>query len=70
MENLLQATKSHVDKVIMKLGKTSSKASAEMRQRMWSVVQKDHPVSFPVCSGLSATPSRDSTSMQLLSFSA
>ncbi|XP_052042454.1 cytoplasmic dynein 2 light intermediate chain 1 [Apodemus sylvaticus] len=43
MESLLQATKSHVDKVIMKLGKTNSKASAEMRQRMWSAMQKDHP---------------------------
>ncbi|XP_028620961.1 cytoplasmic dynein 2 light intermediate chain 1 isoform X3 [Grammomys surdaster] len=43
MENLLQATKCHVDKVTMKLGKTNSKASAEMRQRKWSVMQKDHP---------------------------
>nr|AAH79201.1 Dynein cytoplasmic 2 light intermediate chain 1 [Rattus norvegicus] len=43
MENLLQATKSHVDKVTMKLGKANSKASSEMRQRMWSVMQKDHP---------------------------
>ncbi|ERE74252.1 cytoplasmic dynein 2 light intermediate chain 1-like protein [Cricetulus griseus] len=43
MENLLQATKSHIDKVIMKLGKTNSKAASEMRQKMWSVMQKDHP---------------------------
>lgn len=45
MENLLQATKSHVDKVIMKLGKTNSKAASEMRQKIWSNMQKDHQVS-------------------------
>ncbi|XP_075856825.1 cytoplasmic dynein 2 light intermediate chain 1 isoform X1 [Microcebus murinus] len=43
MENLLQATRSHVDKVMMKLGKTNSKAASEMRQKMWSNMQKDHP---------------------------
>uniref|UniRef100_H0X7Q7 Cytoplasmic dynein 2 light intermediate chain 1 n=1 Tax=Otolemur garnettii TaxID=30611 RepID=H0X7Q7_OTOGA len=43
MENLLQATRSHVDKMIMKLGKTNSKAASEMRQKMWSNMQKDHP---------------------------
>ncbi|XP_030166366.1 cytoplasmic dynein 2 light intermediate chain 1 isoform X1 [Lynx canadensis] len=43
MENLLQAMKSHVDKMIMKLGKTNSKAASEMRQRIWSNMQKDHP---------------------------
>ncbi|XP_072793889.1 cytoplasmic dynein 2 light intermediate chain 1 isoform X1 [Vicugna pacos] len=43
MENLLQATKLHVDKMIMKLGKTNSKAASEMRQKMWSNMQKDHP---------------------------
>ncbi|XP_059262199.1 cytoplasmic dynein 2 light intermediate chain 1 isoform X2 [Mustela nigripes] len=43
MENLLQATKSHVDKMIMKLGKTNSKAASEMRQKIWSNMQKDHP---------------------------
>ncbi|XP_008056297.1 cytoplasmic dynein 2 light intermediate chain 1 isoform X1 [Carlito syrichta] len=43
MENLLQATKSHVDKVIMKLGKTNSKAASEMRQKIWSNMQKNHP---------------------------
>uniref|UniRef100_A0A2K6TNV4 Cytoplasmic dynein 2 light intermediate chain 1 n=1 Tax=Saimiri boliviensis boliviensis TaxID=39432 RepID=A0A2K6TNV4_SAIBB len=43
MENLLQATKSHVDKVIMKLGKTNSKAVSEMRQKIWNNMQKDHP---------------------------
>lgn len=43
MENLLQATKSHVNKVIMKLGKKNSKASSEMRQKIWSNMQKDHP---------------------------
>nr|KAF6429215.1 dynein cytoplasmic 2 light intermediate chain 1 [Molossus molossus] len=43
MENLLQATKSHVDKVIMKLGKTNSKAASEMRQKIWCNLQKDHP---------------------------
>jgi len=43
MENLLQATKSHVDKMIMKLGKTNSKAASEMRQKIRSNMQKDHP---------------------------
>ncbi|GAB5569575.1 cytoplasmic dynein 2 light intermediate chain 1 isoform X1 [Prionailurus iriomotensis] len=43
MENLLQAMKSHVDKMIMKLGKTNSKAASEMRQRIWSNMKKDHP---------------------------
>lgn len=43
MENLLQATKSHVDKVIMKLGKTNPKAVSEMRQKIWNNMQKDHP---------------------------
>uniref|UniRef100_A0A2K5QHE4 Dynein cytoplasmic 2 light intermediate chain 1 n=1 Tax=Cebus imitator TaxID=2715852 RepID=A0A2K5QHE4_CEBIM len=43
MENLLQATKSHVDKVIMKLGKTNSEAVSEMRQKIWNNMQKDHP---------------------------
>ncbi|XP_019664645.1 cytoplasmic dynein 2 light intermediate chain 1 isoform X3 [Ailuropoda melanoleuca] len=43
MENLLQATKSHIDKMIMKLGKTNSKAVSEMRQKIWSNMQKDHP---------------------------
>ncbi|XP_043324385.1 cytoplasmic dynein 2 light intermediate chain 1 isoform X3 [Cervus canadensis] len=43
MENLLQATKLNVDKVIMKLGKKNSKAASEMRQKMWSNMQKDHP---------------------------
>lgn len=43
MENLLQATKSHVDRVILKLGKTNSKAASEVRQKMWSGMQKDHP---------------------------
>uniref|UniRef100_A0A3Q1LGQ3 Cytoplasmic dynein 2 light intermediate chain 1 n=3 Tax=Bos TaxID=9903 RepID=A0A3Q1LGQ3_BOVIN len=49
MENLLQATKLNIDKVIMKLGKKNSKAASEMRQKMWSNMQKDHPVS---CLGL------------------
>ncbi|XP_065383198.1 cytoplasmic dynein 2 light intermediate chain 1 isoform X1 [Macaca fascicularis] len=43
MENLLQATKSHVDKMIMKLGKTNPKAASEMRQKIWNNMQKDHP---------------------------
>nr|XP_019825632.1 PREDICTED: cytoplasmic dynein 2 light intermediate chain 1 isoform X2 [Bos indicus] len=43
MENLLQATKLNIDKVIMKLGKKNSKAASEMRQKMWSNMQKDHP---------------------------
>ncbi|XP_015413349.1 PREDICTED: cytoplasmic dynein 2 light intermediate chain 1 [Myotis davidii] len=43
MENLLQATKSHVDKVIMKMGKTDSTAASEMRQKIRSNMRKDHP---------------------------
>ncbi|XP_004401672.1 PREDICTED: cytoplasmic dynein 2 light intermediate chain 1-like [Odobenus rosmarus divergens] len=43
MEILLQATRSHVDKMIMKLGKTNSKGESEMRQKIWSNMQKDHP---------------------------
>ncbi|XP_075391749.1 cytoplasmic dynein 2 light intermediate chain 1 isoform X2 [Tenrec ecaudatus] len=43
MESLLQVTKSHIDKVIMKLGKTHSKAASDMRQKMWSSLPKDHP---------------------------
>ena len=46
MENLLHATKLHVDKVIMKLGKKNAKAVSEMRQKIWSNMQKDHPVSY------------------------
>lgn len=45
MENLLQGTKRHVDKVIMKLGKTDSTAASEIRQKIRSNMQKDHPVS-------------------------
>ncbi|XP_003758354.2 cytoplasmic dynein 2 light intermediate chain 1 [Sarcophilus harrisii] len=43
MESLLQITKTHVDKLIVKLGKTNAKAASEMRQKMWSNMQKDHP---------------------------
>ncbi|XP_054979207.1 cytoplasmic dynein 2 light intermediate chain 1 isoform X2 [Sorex araneus] len=43
MESLLQATRSHVDRVRAKLGKTNSKAASEMRQKVWSHLQKDHP---------------------------
>ncbi|XP_035579083.1 cytoplasmic dynein 2 light intermediate chain 1-like [Zalophus californianus] len=45
MEILLQATRSHVGKMIMKLGKTNSKGESEMRQKIRSNMQKDHPVS-------------------------
>ncbi|KAM6221146.1 cytoplasmic dynein 2 light intermediate chain 1 [Rhynchocyon petersi] len=43
IENLLQVTKNHIDKVIRKLGKTNSKAASEMRQKMWNNMQKNHP---------------------------
>ncbi|XP_057597327.1 cytoplasmic dynein 2 light intermediate chain 1 isoform X2 [Hippopotamus amphibius kiboko] len=43
MESLLQATKLHVDKVIMKLRKKNAKAASELRQKIWSNMQKDHP---------------------------
>ncbi|XP_055986568.1 cytoplasmic dynein 2 light intermediate chain 1 [Sorex fumeus] len=43
MESLLQATRGHVDRVRARLGKDGSKAASEMRQKVWSHLQKDHP---------------------------
>lgn len=45
MESLLQATRSHIDRVRLKLGKTDSRAAADMRPKVWDYMQKDHPVS-------------------------
>uniref|UniRef100_A0A8D0GGD6 Cytoplasmic dynein 2 light intermediate chain 1 n=1 Tax=Sphenodon punctatus TaxID=8508 RepID=A0A8D0GGD6_SPHPU len=46
MENLLRVTRSHVDKLVTKLGKTNPKAATEIKQRQRSNMQKDHPVRF------------------------
>ncbi|XP_060042943.1 cytoplasmic dynein 2 light intermediate chain 1 isoform X2 [Erinaceus europaeus] len=43
MESLLRATKSHMDKVMLRLAKTNTKAATEMRRTVWSGLQKDHP---------------------------
>ncbi|XP_074805460.1 cytoplasmic dynein 2 light intermediate chain 1 isoform X4 [Natator depressus] len=43
MDSLLQVTRSHVDKIITKLGKTNPKVATEIKQRMWNNMPKDHP---------------------------
>uniref|UniRef100_A0A8C8RLQ3 Cytoplasmic dynein 2 light intermediate chain 1 n=1 Tax=Pelusios castaneus TaxID=367368 RepID=A0A8C8RLQ3_9SAUR len=43
MDSLLQVTRSHVEKIITKLGKTNPKVATEIKQRMWNNVLKDHP---------------------------
>ncbi|KAJ7422041.1 Cytoplasmic dynein 2 light intermediate chain 1 [Pitangus sulphuratus] len=43
MENLLQVTRNHVNKILAKLEKTNPKASAELKQRMRNNLQRDHP---------------------------
>ncbi|XP_049640224.1 cytoplasmic dynein 2 light intermediate chain 1 isoform X2 [Suncus etruscus] len=43
MESLLQATRSHIDRVKLKLGKTDCRAAADMRPKVWDYMQKDHP---------------------------
>ncbi|KAJ6666949.1 hypothetical protein lerEdw1_018951 [Lerista edwardsae] len=43
MENLLQVTRKHVDKVITKLGQTNPKVATEMKQKIWNSLPKDHP---------------------------
>nr|XP_033792736.1 cytoplasmic dynein 2 light intermediate chain 1 isoform X1 [Geotrypetes seraphini] len=43
MENLLQVTRSHVNKLISELGKKHSRIANEIKQKMWKPMQKDHP---------------------------
>ncbi|XP_010221688.1 PREDICTED: cytoplasmic dynein 2 light intermediate chain 1 [Tinamus guttatus] len=43
MESLLQVIRSHVNKILTKLGKTNPEVAAEIKQRMWNNLQKDHP---------------------------
>ncbi|XP_068041967.1 cytoplasmic dynein 2 light intermediate chain 1 isoform X2 [Anomalospiza imberbis] len=53
MENLLQVTRNHVNKILTKLEKTNPEVAAEIKQRMWNNLQRDHPDSalvdpFPI----------------------
>uniref|UniRef100_A0A8D2QUE1 Cytoplasmic dynein 2 light intermediate chain 1 n=1 Tax=Zosterops lateralis melanops TaxID=1220523 RepID=A0A8D2QUE1_ZOSLA len=43
MESLLQVTRSHVNKILTKLEKTNPEVAAEIKQRMWNHLQRDHP---------------------------
>ncbi|OXB65484.1 hypothetical protein ASZ78_014835 [Callipepla squamata] len=43
MENLLQATRNHVNKIVAKLEKTDPKVATEIKQKMQSNLQRDHP---------------------------
>uniref|UniRef100_A0A8C2TCJ0 Cytoplasmic dynein 2 light intermediate chain 1 n=1 Tax=Coturnix japonica TaxID=93934 RepID=A0A8C2TCJ0_COTJA len=43
MENLLQATRNHVNKVLAKLEKTDPEVAAEIKQKMQNNLQRDHP---------------------------
>uniref|UniRef100_A0A8C9F3D3 Dynein cytoplasmic 2 light intermediate chain 1 n=1 Tax=Pavo cristatus TaxID=9049 RepID=A0A8C9F3D3_PAVCR len=43
MENLLQATRNHVNKILAKLGKADPEVAAEMKQKMQNNLQRDHP---------------------------
>lgn len=46
MENLLQAIRHHVNKILAKLEKTNPEVATEIKQRMRNSLQKDHPVSY------------------------
>lgn len=46
MENLLQATRNHVNKILAKLEKTDPEVAAEIKQKMQNNLQRDHPVSY------------------------
>ncbi|NXQ09387.1 DC2L1 protein, partial [Vidua macroura] len=53
MENLLQVTRNHVNKILTKLKKTNPEVAAEIKQRTWNNLQRDHPDSalvdpFPI----------------------
>ncbi|XP_044284901.1 cytoplasmic dynein 2 light intermediate chain 1, partial [Varanus komodoensis] len=43
MNILLQATRKHVDRVITKLGQTNPRAAADIKQKKWNNLPKDHP---------------------------
>ncbi|XP_068532800.1 cytoplasmic dynein 2 light intermediate chain 1 isoform X1 [Anas acuta] len=43
MENLLQAIRDHVNKILAKLEKTNPEVATEIKQRMRNSLQKDHP---------------------------
>ncbi|RMC12468.1 hypothetical protein DUI87_09985 [Hirundo rustica rustica] len=43
MENLLQVTRNHVNKILTKLEKKTPEVAAEIKQRMWNHLQRDHP---------------------------
>ncbi|XP_075060246.1 cytoplasmic dynein 2 light intermediate chain 1 [Mixophyes fleayi] len=43
MENLLQATRKHVDKIISDIGKSNSKAGSQTMQNIGRSIPKDHP---------------------------
>ncbi|NWI47786.1 DC2L1 protein, partial [Picathartes gymnocephalus] len=43
METLLQVTRNHVNKILTKLEKTNPEVAAEIKQRMWNDLQRDHP---------------------------
>ncbi|NWT10963.1 DC2L1 protein, partial [Vireo altiloquus] len=43
MESLLQVTRNHVNKILTKLEKTNPEVAAEIKQRMWNDMQRDHP---------------------------
>lgn len=46
MENLLQATRNHVNKILAKLEKTDPEVAAEIKQKTQNNLQRDHPVSY------------------------
>ncbi|XP_009073177.1 PREDICTED: cytoplasmic dynein 2 light intermediate chain 1 [Acanthisitta chloris] len=43
MEDLLQVTRNHVNKILTKLEKTNAEVAAEIKQRKWNDLQRDHP---------------------------
>ncbi|XP_040553625.1 cytoplasmic dynein 2 light intermediate chain 1 isoform X3 [Gallus gallus] len=43
MENLLQATRNHVNKILAKLEKTDPEVAGEIKQKMQNNLQRDHP---------------------------
>uniref|UniRef100_A0A8C5T568 Cytoplasmic dynein 2 light intermediate chain 1 n=1 Tax=Malurus cyaneus samueli TaxID=2593467 RepID=A0A8C5T568_9PASS len=49
MESLLQVTRNHVNKILTKLEKTNPEVAAEIKQRMWNDLKRDHPVKSSNC---------------------
>ncbi|XP_053315373.1 cytoplasmic dynein 2 light intermediate chain 1 [Spea bombifrons] len=43
MENLLQKTRNHVNRVVADVGKANSKLANQIKQNMWQSMPKDHP---------------------------